>query len=529
MKISCIVPTCDRPDYLKDTLSSILKQTFQAHEVIVVNNGKSQVVLPEEFKDKVKVYDIIPYAGVAQARNFGVCMATGDYVAFLDDDDMWSETYLEKVSEAFSTGAKCAISNMHKLIEGEVLPYKNPHGKVTISNLLTFNPGTGGVNIVLEKHTFFSLGGYDPKLPPSEDKALILEALLKNVPIVTLPDNPVIVRMHSGPRLTGNKRIIEGITQFTRKYRPLMSYRQYLANRLKIFKYKLADGNHVYLLPRVIVSGVLYLYKIFDLAMSLKKRLGDYIRNRPVRVHDGTQYLWVQRWISRSLSRHKEGYTMELFEQHCKPGNVFIDIGANIGEYTLAASRIVGRDGRVYAFEPDPRNYKILKRNIAANGQGNITSIQSALGDKNGQIDFHLDVDPSESSLYRLNSRAHAHVRSIRVPVSTLDKFVSDNGLVSIDIVKIDAEGSEPVILSGMREAILKHRPSVMFVEFYPRFLQDAGTNPTSFLNDLATFGFEIFGIDEERRETIPDFSDVWARGGLSTDKKRINLLLIKK
>ncbi len=267
MKISCIIPTCNRTEYLKETLESVLKQTEQPHEIIVVNNGEKPIVLSEIIKNKVTVYDIIPYAGVAQARNFGASLASGDFLAFLDDDDLWNPDYLKNVKEAFRNDpADCLISRLDRLYEEKIKPNYNFHNNITIKNILIANPGITGSNIVIARNVFFKLQGFDPKLPPSEDKSLILEAILGNFKIKTLPENQAIWRMHSNtPRLTDSKRMAEGIFQFTRKYSRLMNKKQYLYNLQKIYGHQYKSGKKIAFLKYLLVSILLMLFKLITL------------------------------------------------------------------------------------------------------------------------------------------------------------------------------------------------------------------------------------------------------------------------
>ncbi len=265
MKISCIIPTCDRRDFLPQAINSVLEQSLPPDEIIIINNGREPVVLSDDLATKVKVFDIIPYAGVAQARNFGACVAQGDYLAFLDDDDLWTPEYLEKAAKAITQGAQAVFSRQLKLKDGEISEYQNPQGKINIKTLLVRNPGTGGPNTIVSKKAFFQAGGYDPKLPPSEDKAMVLELLLREAKIKVLSDNSVIVRIHQGPRLTDNKKIIEGIYQFTRRYRHLMNYEQYYFNQLKYFRLCRQDGYFKVIIPHC------FYYFLFRLTKILRK------------------------------------------------------------------------------------------------------------------------------------------------------------------------------------------------------------------------------------------------------------------
>lgn len=239
-KISCIIPTCDRNALLIEAIDSVLKQTVRPFEIIIVNNGKSRVEIP--FLDElITIYDIEPYVGVSRARNFGAAMAQGDFVAFLDDDDMWSEKYLENVSEAIEKGAKCTISRLDILKNGKISPHKNIAKKYNLATLMVSNPGITGSNVVIEKKLFFEMGGYD-SLVSSEDKSLLIEILNRGREAQPLPDNYVIFREHGGPRLTNPAKMADGTYRFMKKYSHLMNRKQKVYNWLKIYRYRYESG-----------------------------------------------------------------------------------------------------------------------------------------------------------------------------------------------------------------------------------------------------------------------------------------------
>lgn len=246
MKISCIIPTCDRLDLLKEALQSIFNQTFKPYEIIIVNNGHEEIELPGNQDAMIKIFRIIPYAGVAQARNFGACQATGDYLAFLDDDDLWNINYLENIEKAIKNRDDLIlISRLDKMEDNKIAPHRNANSNnLTIPYVLKSNPGFNGSNIAVSKRLFFSLGGFDPKLPPSEDKGFLMEALLKKATVLSLPENQAILRIHGGvPRLTNSTKMAEGIFQFTRKYSHLMNWQQFFFNWKKIYRYRFKSGN----------------------------------------------------------------------------------------------------------------------------------------------------------------------------------------------------------------------------------------------------------------------------------------------
>ena len=94
MKISVIIPTCDRQDFLQEAIDSVKAQTLSVHEIIVVNNGNTPIEKDSPLHTQAKILELPPYSGASMARNTGALQATGDYLAFLDDDDNKVPCYL---------------------------------------------------------------------------------------------------------------------------------------------------------------------------------------------------------------------------------------------------------------------------------------------------------------------------------------------------------------------------------------------------------------------------------------------------
>ena len=176
-------------------------------------------------------------------------------------------------------------------------------------------------------------------------------------------------------------------------------------------------------------------------------------------------------------------------------GMSVFDIGANIGYYTAVAATSVGPAGRVYAFEPDPRNVEVLRRNSAQPRGAPITVVAAAVGGREGKTS--LFVNPADSSINSL-ARANADVlgprdvaRPLTVPSLTLDMFVRREGARQPDVIKIDVQGAEMLVLAGAHE-VLSHRPLKIFFEFWPFGLQQLGTPPVELLEFFIGKGFTL-------------------------------------
>lgn len=253
--ISCIIPTCDRPEYLSEAVNSALAQTLPPLEIIIVNNGREKISLPPDTLKKVIIKDTDPYIGASAARNYGVKLARGDYLAFLDDDDLWNEKYLENVYKEIEKGELCLVSRLDKIAYGRISQYKNAENKLTVENLLTFNPGINGSNIVIAKRLFWQVGGFDNKLPTSEDKSLIIELIKNKAKIKTLPGNQALLRFEPAlKKLTGAESMARGIYLFTKKYKKLMSFKQYFYNWYKIYYYRRKAGVKSAILPYIFLT-----------------------------------------------------------------------------------------------------------------------------------------------------------------------------------------------------------------------------------------------------------------------------------
>ena len=187
--------------------------------------------------------------------------------------------------------------------------------------------------------------------------------------------------------------------------------------------------------------------------------------------------------------------TTSLFKNLVKPGMVVIDIGAHVGYYTLLAARQVGPSGKVYSFEPAPSNYAVLVKNIEITGYGNIEALQRAVSSDVGSLDLHLVTE--FSGTHSLHHRGFHAGDVISVEVVSIDAFLEERGWPQIYLIKIDAEGSEVDVLTGMRR-LLEHQKSLkMIIEFCPPELVNAGRDPSELIHILVQSGFEVQHISD--------------------------------
>lgn len=165
-----------------------------------------------------------------------------------------------------------------------------------------------------------------------------------------------------------------------------------------------------------------------------------------------------------------------------------VDIGANIGYFTLTAANVLGPTGRIFAFEPGPRNYSQLKNNIELNNYSQINTKQVAIGSERSIMELQLIGDSNIHQMAEINPGTGK--KTIEVDVHTLDEFVESEG-IPIDaplVIKMDVEGYEGEVFEGMTDLLKSDRPIYILVELHP--IDDDPRD--KILNALKTNGFEI-------------------------------------
>ena len=221
--ISVIIPTCDRPHYLQNAVASVLAQTLPPREILVVDNGL-QPVDARTLPSAVTIVRLPARVGPSRARNHGASVANGDYLAFLDDDDWWDAGFLEHARHAISGDARCVYGQKFTYEDGVTRPYKlAQQAQLQLSTLLQLNPGTGGMNLLIDRGLFFRIGGFDESLLISEDRALALEVLRSGNRIEIAADAIAIVRHHGTARLREHHlRKLRFVWKYLRLYSPVM-------------------------------------------------------------------------------------------------------------------------------------------------------------------------------------------------------------------------------------------------------------------------------------------------------------------
>ncbi len=197
------------------------------------------------------------------------------------------------------------------------------------------------------------------------------------------------------------------------------------------------------------------------------------------------------------LSRTWEPEMLALFSLLDLSGGVCIDVGANVGWDTLALSECVGPAGRVFAFEPSPREYRLLLENLRLNKITNVVVERSALGERKETRWLRLDSRNWGDNRIVAERKAGERYESISVQVG--DEVLAALPAGAIKLVKVDAQGYDHFVVKGLRGSLLRSPDAVLAVEVEPGYLREAGSSPGAFVAYLVEQGFRGWELHPHR------------------------------
>ena len=181
-------------------------------------------------------------------------------------------------------------------------------------------------------------------------------------------------------------------------------------------------------------------------------------------------YLKVEPYLEQSyMTGHPEPAVQAEILNHLKAGSCFYDVGAHIGYYSLVAARVVGQEGRVVAFEPDPDNLAALRENLLRNVLPHVDVIPAAVWKHSGSVAFQRSASESPEISSRRGAVVGANAESIdsgriEVEAVSLDEIAQDYRPPTM--IKIDVEGGEVEAIQGARRLIAHSRP-ILLIEVH--------------------------------------------------------------
>ena len=224
------------------------------------------------------------------------------------------------------------------------------------------------------------------------------------------------------------------------------------------------------------------IYKLLEIA-SLGRGLKRKINGHSLRLP--TRYF-------RYFPEDYEAENFEFLTSSCKPGSVIIDIGAHIGLFSVIASQVAGKQGKVYAFEPAPSTYSLLQKTLSINNSGNqIETFQKAVGGETGKITFFVSDGQADNSNSLVEYKSDRPLHGIDTEVTTIDAFTKEKNLGHLDFIKIDVEGAEYDTLRGAVQTLKNLRP-VCIVAIHPEPIKAKGDRLEDIYDLIAGCGYRI-------------------------------------
>ena len=222
-----------------------------------------------------------------------------------------------------------------------------------------------------------------------------------------------------------------------------------------------------------------------DYRVVTETRLGNGMRMR---------VFWTD-WVGMAICArgYHEPATVRVIEHFLRPGAVFVDVGANVGQYTLLAA---GLAAEVHSFEPDPLTFRLLRHNVLTNGLTNVRLNACALAeDCNPRVLYSGRADNSGGSSL---GGPRGGVTSWAVACQHLDLYVHRSGIARVDLLKLDVEGAELSVLRGAKTVLSASSPHIV-LEF--------GLENQGLCSELAGFlvglGYRLFRVQERGQVTV--------------------------
>ena len=216
----------------------------------------------------------------------------------------------------------------------------------------------------------------------------------------------------------------------------------------------------------------------------------------------GNKLFLSKKGLALSISHYGtyEELESKIMEEKIEMGNIVVDVGANIGLHTLNMARIVGNTGQVFAFEPDPSNFEILKKNVKINNYKNIILEQKAVGDKHGRTTLYQSDHPGKHRIFPQTEQAKSQVQ---VELTNLDNYFDSDMIDKINFIKIDVEGLEFSVLKGMKNILKNSKKIKILFEFMPENTMEVGFTPIELLNYLTSNNFKLYCMDDKTKKLL--------------------------
>jgi len=226
----------------------------------------------------------------------------------------------------------------------------------------------------------------------------------------------------------------------------------------------------------------------------------------------GIKYIvWANEDIGKKLLllRSYEKNETDVFKKFVKKDDVCLDVGGNIGFYSLNLSSFLKGTGVVHVFEPIKRNVNVIELAAEINSYKNISVHRQVLSNTNGEVEMAIPED--DGAYAYINDDSDQVKAKELVACSTLDAFFKDNDLQKVDILKIDVEGAEGMVVEGAVELFSNkdNRPRLVMIELVNSYLERFSSDVLTIVNKMKGYGYKPYSA--KNKGELVDFleSDV--------------------
>jgi FkbM family methyltransferase len=223
--------------------------------------------------------------------------------------------------------------------------------------------------------------------------------------------------------------------------------------------------------------------------------------NRLVRVDLRDEFISPALYLTGEVDAH----LLNLIGCMDLKGSVCLDIGANLGMFSLAMSEAVGKDGVVHAFEPEAYNFNLLCHNLKVNNAVNVLARPVAIGDSVGSCSIAIAEDNLGD--HQVIADGTNDRRLQRAEMQTVDSLLSDVPAGAVKLIKIDVQGYEYRVVNGMRETLRRNPDVILMIEVGPGRLRKAGSSVSALLKFFADEDFKGWEFHDYR---ISPIADAW-------------------
>ncbi len=200
-----------------------------------------------------------------------------------------------------------------------------------------------------------------------------------------------------------------------------------------------------------------------------------------------------------------ESGMVQVIKTYLKPGNIFVDLGANEGYFTVIGSQLVEQAGKVIAIEPQSRLQPIIRKNLSLNNCENVTILQVLVSDSSTMANLYISTDMNTGSTSLVKTSRFSLPKEELQALTLADVF-QQQGITTCDLLKVDIEGYEYEAILGSKELFTSHRVKAIALELHPYHLAKRGLSEKDIVDFLGSCGYRLSSLGSNTVFISPDY-----------------------